>query len=173
MAATRIIIRPNYLFARGLILFVLSRAHAPKSLSSDDSPRSIIIEMTIYRAGRDFNSRLRIRRYLSRFFSTRRAEDYASCSVRGEVSTYMDEKKKEDRGHGWKASRESRGFRTPARLYSVLVGIQDLRASHGKSSWAVCSPRKQVFERSARATGGKRLSTNLTVTNRIRRLTDF
>lgn len=115
MAATRIIIRPNYLFGCGLISFILSRARArassPKGLSSDDSPRSIIIEMTIYRGGRILTPPGYVFDAVSRDFSTSSREGL--CQLLCPCT------------RGWKKRRigatverrveKSRGFR-PARL---------------------------------------------------------
>lgn len=174
MAATRIIIRPNYLFGRGLILFALSRARAPKSLSSDDSPRSIIIETTIiYCTGQIFNPCYVFDATVSRFFD---AEDHASCSVQGkELSTHGWTKKKKKKGRiGATVERrveKSRGF-SGRSAFSLRSCQYSTRVPREIVLSGVFAP-KTGFRRSARsATGGKRPYTNLTVTNRIRRLAD-
>lgn len=123
MAATRIIIRPNYLFGRGLILFVLSRARTPKSLSSDDSPRSIIIEMTIIHCAGQILTPATYSMVSSRDFSTRRIMPSCSVQRRGAVHTRVDKKKREDWGHGWKASREIPRIFGPARLLSPFLSV--------------------------------------------------
>lgn len=122
------------------VRFIASaRASSPKGLSSDDSPGSIIIEMTIYRGGR----------ILTPTYSMPSLETFR-CAARRIMPAALSihERTKKKRRIGATVERrveKSRGFRAGPPL-SVLVCIQDLRVSHGKSSWALCSPRKQVFE---------------------------
>lgn len=94
MAATRIIIRPNYLF-RPRINFVLSgiRGRAEKFI---DPAILIIIEMTIYRATRSDFSGLPPLEVL--FFSVHHVEDYASYSMRAEELSARQRTKKRGLG---------------------------------------------------------------------------
>lgn len=177
MAATRIIIRPNYLFARGLIPFVLSCAR--RKVYRPTILRARIIEMTIHRAGRDFDPPIRQRIFDNLY----PLEDFFRCVVRrimpaalwrGVVHTHMYTGRTKKRGLGPRLKGENPAdFRTgPPSTPSLSVFRIYARPTGNRPERCVFAP-KTGFSKDQRITGGKRLSTNLTVTNRIRRLTDF
>jgi len=95
MAATRIIIRPNYLFWPR-INFVLSSIRARRKVHRPAILRLIITETTIYRATKsDFISSLRSTQHPRGFFRciTRRIMPAALCGLKSCPHTAEDKKK--------------------------------------------------------------------------------
>lgn len=173
MAATRIIIRPELsVWPRINFVCFIARARAKKFIFRRFSPRDNYRNDHHLLRGPDFNPCYVFDAISSRFFD---AEDYASCSVQGkELSTHGWTKKKGRIGATVERRVEkSRGFSgRPAFSLRSCQYSGSTRVPREIVLSGVFAP-KTGFRRSARsATGGKRPYTNLTVTNRIRRLTD-